>query len=223
MQRILVAWRDGVGADSAVGAREVDGEACRRGSGYDALAVIRLAHVPLHEAGRGATAGLLVAQLALAQLAGVHRLRRAAPGCHGGEVLAVVGVGHRESGRTAGPARGGVNGGVPHAATHRTLGVLHVVGVWYRGRRTAAAVGCVAHGGEYLRGVHRWFEAIRRDEFDGPRVRAVRQKAAVRRCGGSVNGTRAVLRGVEAAVALVLDRVDVHHQISGLGGHQHDL
>lgn len=185
--------------------------------------MIGLAHVPLHEASSGAAAGLLVAQLALAQLAGVHRLRRATPGGHGGEVLAVVGVGHREGRRAAGPARGGVHGGVAGAAPHRALGVLHVVRVGYRGRRAAAAVGCVAHGGEYLRGVHRWFEAIRGDELDGPRARAVRQKAAVRRRGGSVNGARAVLRGVKAAVALVLDRVDVHHQVSGLGGHQHDL
>lgn len=173
----------------------------------------RLAYVPLDEAGCGAAAGRLlsVAELRLAQLPGVRGLGRASSGGHGGEVLAIIGVGHGERARATWP-----HGGIRVTAADGTLGVLSdVVAVGDRRRCSAAAVR-VAHGGEYLGTVHRRFEAIRRDKFDGPRVGAVRQEAAVGRGRRSVYGTTAVLRRIQAAMALVFDRVDVHHQVSGL-------
>lgn len=168
----------------------------------------RLAYVPLDEAGCCAAAGRLlsVAELRLAQLPGVRGFGRASSGGHGGEVLAIIGVGDGERTRATWP-----HSGTRVTAADGTLRVLSDVvsiGDW---RRCSAAAVRVAHGGEYLGTVHRRLEAIRRYKFDGPRVGAVRQKAAVGRSRRSVYGSRAVLRRIKTTMALVFDRVDVHH------------
>lgn len=183
----------------------------------------RLSHITFHKTAGGPAAGrlLAVAQLTLAQLAGVHGLGGASAGGHGGEVLSVVRIANGERPRTGRPDRR-----ARIAPADRTLGVLRdMVGV-RDGRWGAAAAVSVTHRGEYLRRIHRRFEAIRRYELDGAVVGAVRQQTAVGRCRGSVYRTGAVLGRVQPALALVFDRVDVHHQVSGLAArrrHKYDL
>jgi hypothetical protein len=226
LQGVLVAGRDGIGSDAAVRTWQVDSEAGGRGGGDDALAVVRLAHVALDETGGGpATPHLLTVSLGLAQLPRIDRLRGGAPRGDRREVLAVVRIGDGERRRGGCPAGCGVGG----AASGAALSVLRrMIAVGDRRGGAAAAMAVVGHGGEYLRCVHGRLDAIRRDELDGARVGAVGQQAAVavgrrRRC---VYATGTVLGRIQAPVALVLDRIHIHHQVSVLTsrrGHQHDL
>lgn len=173
MHRVLVAWCNGISANAAVRTGQIYGEAGGSGGGNNTFTMVsrRLPHVTFHETGGGPAAGrlLAVAQLTLAQLAGIDGLGGASAGGHGGEVLSVVGVSDGEGPRAGRPDRR-----ARIAPADRTLGVLRdMVGV-RDGRRGAASAVSVTHRGEYLRRIHRRFEAIRRYELDGAGVGSVR-------------------------------------------------
>lgn len=179
MDGALVSGRDGVGADAAVGRRQVDGES---GGGDDALVVVRraLPDVPFdkgrggrgvgHGAGRvrGVAAVGRGLPAAAADLRGAVRARFGGRG-RVAKIFAVrIRVGERRAARRRGDVTARVTGTA--ARQHRRRGVLLV---FIRVGRRGAAVRVVLarHGREYVRAVH-GFQAVRRgDQFDGRRRR----------------------------------------------------
>lgn len=194
--------------------------------------VLSLSYVTFYETRCSASTSYFFAigQLPLSELTRVYRLWSCPARCNCCEIFPIVRIsGYGKSTGASWSARSGVDGGSRShwTASHGALAVLNVITVWGRRWSSTATMASTVHRGEYLSCVHRRFESIRGDKFDRPRVGSVCQKAAMSRSWGAVNRSGAVLRRVEASMALVLDRVHVYYQIRRVvpatRGNQHHL